>query len=100
MVGLFDEPSVQYAHVAVERGVDQFPEGLSYGVPARLLPLKIGQLVTVPLGRGNTPTRAWVLALADEAPILAAGKETKQIYEKDRETISLPIDLVELAKWI
>ncbi|MBC8201735.1 MAG: primosomal protein N' [Planctomycetes bacterium] len=100
MVGLFDEPSVTYAHVAVERGVDQFPEGLSYGVPARLLPLKIGQLVTVPLGRGNTPTQAWVLSLTDEAPVLAAGKETKQIFEKDRETIALPSDLVELARWM
>jgi primosomal protein N' (replication factor Y) len=100
MVGLFDEPSVLFAHVAVERGVDQFPEGLSYGVPARLLPLAVGQLVTVPLGRGNTPTKAWVLSLSEEAPLLARGKETKQIFEKDRETITLPPDVVDLAKWM
>jgi hypothetical protein len=37
MPGLFDEPSTSYVQVAVERGVDQFPEGLSYGVPARLI---------------------------------------------------------------
>ena len=44
MAGLFDEPSVKYARVAVERGVDQFPDGLTYGVPERLLPLSVGYL--------------------------------------------------------
>ena len=100
MAGLFDEPSVKYASVAVERGVDQFPDGLTYGVPERLLPLSVGQLVTVPLGKGNTPTSAWVLSLADDAPTLAKGKETKQIYEKERDTIVLPSDVIELAKWM
>ena len=78
MAGLFDEPSVKYARVAVERGVDQFPDGLTYGVPERLLPLSVGQLVTVPLGRGNTPTSAWVLSLTNDAPKLAKGKETRK----------------------
>ena len=100
MAGLFDEPSVKYARVAVERGVDQFPDGLTYGVPERLLPLNAGQLVTVPLGRGNTPTSAWVLSIRDEAPELAPGKETKQIYEKDRDTIALLPDILDLAIWM
>ena len=100
MAGLFDEPSVKYAQVAVDRGVDQFPDGLTYGVPERLLPIAVGQLVTVPLGRGNTPTSAWVLAITDEAPSLAQGKETKQLYEKDRDTIALPADLINLARWM
>ena len=79
MAGLFDEPSVQFAKVAVERGVDNFPDGLTYGIPQRLLPLHVGQLVTVPLGRGNTPTQAWVLKISNEPPDLAQGKELKQI---------------------
>jgi primosomal protein N' (replication factor Y) (superfamily II helicase) len=100
MAGLFDEPTMKYAKVAVERGVDQFPDGLTYGVPERLLPMTVGQLVTVPLGRGNTPTQAWVLEIIDTPPTLSKGKETKQIYEKERDTIALPSDLIELAKWM
>ena len=100
MAGLFDEPSVSFVQVAVERGVDQFPDGLTYGVPQRLLPIQIGQLVTVPLGRGNTPTQAWVIQTTDEPPTLPKGKETKQVFEKDRDAIVLPMDLVELAKWM
>ncbi|MAI67921.1 MAG: primosomal protein N' [Phycisphaerae bacterium] len=100
MAGLFDEPSVKYARVAVERGVDKYPDGLTYGVPQRLMPLNIGQLVTVPLGRGNTSTSAWVLAVTDDAPDLTPGKETKQLYEKDRDTIALLPDILNLAKWM
>ena len=100
MVGLFDEPSVAYVQVAVERAVDQFPDGLTYGVPKHLHPIRIGQLVTVPLGRGNTPTKAWVLQSTDQPPTLPDGREPKQVYEKDRDAIELPTDLVDLAKWI
>ena len=100
MAGLFDEPSVSFARVAVERAVDKFPDGLTYGIPQRLMPIHDGQLVTVPLGRGNTPTQAWVLDITDEPPNLAVGKETKQIYEKERNTIVLPNDLIDLAKWM
>ena len=100
MAGLFDEPSVSYVRVAVERGVDQFPEGLTYGVPERLHPLQIGQLVTVPLGRGNTPTSSWVIQFESDEPTLPKGKETKQVLDKDRDAIVLPEELVELAKWM
>lgn len=100
MAGLFDEPNVSFVRVAVERGVDQFPDGLTYGVPERLHPLQIGQLVTVPLGKGNTPTPAWVIQTSENPPILPKGKETKQVLEKDRDAMILPEDLVELAQWI
>ena len=100
MAGLFDEPSVSYVQVAVERGVDQFQDGLTYGVPERLHPLRIGQLVTVPLGKGNSPTQAWVIQTTDHPPTLPKGKETKQVFDTVRDTIILPKDLVELAKWM
>ena len=100
MAGLFDEPSVSFAQVAVERGVDQFPDGLTYGIPERLMPLLVGQLVTVPLGRGNTPTKAWVLEILHEPVKLPNNKEPKQIFDKDSEAIALPPELVDLAKWI
>jgi len=100
MAGLFDEPNVSYVRVAVDRSIDQFPEGLTYGVPERLHPLQIGQLVTVPLGRGNTPTPAWVIQSECDEPSLPKGKESKQVLEKDRDAIILPDELVELAKWM
>jgi primosomal protein N' (replication factor Y) len=100
MAGLFDEPSVSFAQVAVERGVDQFPDGLTYGIPERLMPLHVGQLVTVPLGRGNTPTKAWVLEILHEPPTLPNNKEPKQVFDKDSEAITLPPELVDLAKWM
>ena len=100
MAGLFDKPSVSFVQVAVERGVDQFPDGLTYGVSAELDPIKVGQLVTVPLGRGNTPTQAWVIQTSSEPPDFLKGKEIKQVFEKERDAICLPNDLVELAQWM
>ena len=100
MAGLFDEPSVSFAQVAVERGVDQFPDGFTYGNTERLMPLHVGQLVTVPLGRGNTPTKAWVLEILHEPPTLPNNKEAKQVFDKDSEAIALPPELVDLAKWM
>ncbi|HJN72211.1 MAG TPA: primosomal protein N' [Phycisphaerales bacterium] len=100
MAGLFDEPTISYVQVAVERAVDRYPNGLTYGVPELLAPIEAGQLVTVPLGRGNTPTEAWVLSTSDNPPTPSDTKETKQIISKNAETVSLPNDLVSLASWI
>jgi len=100
MAGLFDEPTISYVQVAVERAVDRYPNGLTYGVPQSLAPIEVGQLVTVPLGRGNTPTDAWVLSTSDERLDLGKNKETKQVFSKSAETVSLPQDLVSLASWM
>ena len=100
MVGLFDEPSVSYVQVAVERAVDRYANGLTYGVPASLAPIGIGQLVTVPLGNGNTPTEAWVLSVTESPPILKGKKEIKQVFSKNSDTVSLPQDLITLAIWM
>jgi primosomal protein N' (replication factor Y) len=100
MPGLFDEPSVSHVQVAVERGVDRFPDGLSYGVPASMELLKIGDRVTVPLGRGNTPTPGWVIDVLDDPPDVPGGGEPKQVLDRDRSAVALPKNLVELARWI
>ena len=100
MPGLFDEPSVSHVQVAVERGVDRFPDGLSYGVPASMELLKIGDRVTVPLGRGNTPTPGWVIDVLDDPPDVPDGVEPKQVLDRDRSAVALPENLVELARWI
>ncbi len=99
MIGLFDEPSVAWVRVAVERGVDRYPDGLSYGVPSRLLPLDVGSRVTVPLGRGDTPTPGWVIDVEDDPPTLPGG-DVKQVHDRDEASIALPEDLVELARWM
>ncbi|MCH2147032.1 MAG: primosomal protein N' [Phycisphaerales bacterium] len=98
MAGLFDEPTVAFAQVAVERGVDAFQDGLTYGIPERLSYIQPGHLVTVPLGRGNTPTSAWVLSVHNEPP--TAPKQIKQIYECNNTSIQLPSDLLSLASWM
>lgn len=98
MAGLFDEPTVAYAQVAIERGVDAFPDGLTYGIPERLSHIQPGHLVTVPLGRGNTPTSAWVLSIHQSPPIDT--KQLKQIYECNNTSIQLPNDLLSLANWM
>ena len=51
--------------VALERGIDRYPEGLTYAAPEALGPLCPGDRVVVPLGRGNTPTSGWILAVHD-----------------------------------
>jgi len=98
MAGLFDEPTVAYAQVAVERGVDAFQDGLTYGIPERLSHIQPGHLVTVPLGRGNTPTSAWVLSIHQDESALP--KQLKQIYECNNTSIQLPSDLLSLATWM
>ena len=49
--------------VALERGIDRYPDGLTYAAPEALGPLFPGDRVVVPLGRGNAPTSGWVLAV-------------------------------------
>ena len=100
MAGLFDEPTLSFVQVAVERAVDRYPKGLTYGVPQSLSPIHVGQLITVPLGKGNTPTEAWVLSVSETPPTLAGNKEIKQVFSKNALTISLPEDLVSLASWM
>lgn len=98
------------ARVAVERGVDRYPDGLTYAVPRSLIDLRPGDRVIVPLGRGNTRTAGYVidreqepalgtepLASADDALPVSALKE---VISRDPGAISLPPALVELARWI
>jgi len=70
MSSLFPEiapPEVKnegYAQVAVERGVDKYPDGLTYAIPLSMEHLIPGSRVMVPLGRGNSETPgddAWLI---------------------------------------
>ena len=43
-------PVAGYARIAVERGIDRYPDGLTYAIPAALADLRVGERVRVPLG--------------------------------------------------
>jgi len=49
------------AQIVVERGIDRFPDGLTYLVPEELADLEPGERVIVPLGRGDKPAAGYVI---------------------------------------
>jgi primosomal protein N' (replication factor Y) (superfamily II helicase) len=97
--GLFaSETAVGYARVAVERGVDRYPEGLTYAILPPLADLKPGERVIVPLGKGGSPTAGYVIDVADSTEL---DPETiKPILRRDALSARLPDQLITLAKWI
>ncbi len=94
---LFPEPVVGWVRVAVDRPIDVAGTGLSYALPPELEDLAVGEAVTVPLGRGNTPTAGWVVARDDEAD---DGPATIKHVTAKRAAQSVPADLIELGCWI
>ena len=86
-----------YAHVALERGIDTSATGYTYAVPTALADLTVGERVIVPLGRGDKRVAGYVVERMDEPGTL---HKVKPILERDPRHVSLPADLVELAKWI
>ena len=93
------------AQVAIERGIDRYPDGLSYAVPEELGALQPGDRVLVPLGRGDVPTPGWVLSLHADAPLDARGRridplKVKSIIRKDESGVRLPAQSLTLAEWI
>src|ERR1043165_8718460 len=102
MNGLFveDRPvagSMIYARVALERGLEK-PHGLTYAVPDSLRDLRIGDRVIVPLGRGDKPVSGYVLSLSSQTDV--DPDKVKPIAARDKRSVNLPDDLVELARWM
>ncbi len=101
MPGLFaSEKAVAFARVVVERGVDRYPEGLTYAITADLADLQPGERVIVPLGKGDRKTTGYVLEVSPEAQ---SGLDTdliKPVLKRDVATARLPEQLLSLAKWI
>ena len=91
--------------VALERGIDRYPEGLTYAAPDALGPLFPGDRVVVPLGRGNAPTSGWILAVHDGStdPDLMPSVDplkVKAVLKKDGTETRLPSQVLSLAEWI
>ncbi len=98
MPSLFNvDTAVGFVRVAVERGVDHYPEGLTYAVPPDLNDLALGDRVRVPLGRGDTPTPGYVIEICESVGLDPA--RIKPVAGRDP-TGALPAQLLELARWI
>jgi len=95
------ERSVGRVRVAVEQGVDAAPEGLWYDVPASVGALPLGARVIVPLGRGDRPTPGWVIGLDEDFERAGLDPDRlKRVKSRDAAGLTLPADLVELARWL
>lgn len=89
------DPDARYARVAIERGMDRM-DGLTYRVDD---PVKVGQRVLVPVGRGNTPTGGYVIDLGGQE--LLDGYDPRKAKAISRvERAILPEALIELARWM
>lgn len=86
--------------VAVERGVDAYPEGLTYGVTPELATLRAGQRVTVPLGRGDATTHGWVVRVLESAENKGISDEKLKAVRSVDDTVALPTQVMELARWM
>lgn len=105
MAGLFVQSAavVGYARVAVERGVDRYPDGLTYAVPAdvpELAELGPGDRVAVPLGKSNRVSAGYVIDVKRDAPDGVEPDRIKPIHSRDAAAASLTPQLIALAKWI
>ena len=99
MPNLFaSETAVGYARIAVERGVDRYPDGLTYGIPAPLEGLQPGDRVVVPLGKANASTSGYVIEVADRCDL--DPEHLKFILRRDESSATLPGHLLELARWM
>ncbi len=92
--------AVGWVNVAVEGGMDTFPEGLTYAVPPSMASLGVGQRVEVPFGRGNRRAKGLVIARTDTPPAGLAADKVKSILAVDDRTPPLSPDLLDLAGWI
>jgi len=102
MTNLFVPPQkmVGYARVAVERAVDRYGSGLTYGIPEHLADLQPGERVIVPLGRGDKPTHGYVLDIAEQPGEGVDIDRIKPIAQRDSKSVRFPETLLPLAQWI
>lgn len=88
-----------YADVAIERGIDSSPGGLTYRVPTKLAGLGVGERVVVPLGRGDKRTTGYVIRVHEDVPSYDP-KKIKPIVDRAPGSVALAGDLVSLARWL
>lgn len=92
-----DPAAGPFADVAIERGIDASPTGLTYRVPTHL-DLRVGHRVVVPLGRGNKKATGYIVRIKPTTDL--DPRKLKPIAELAPGAIELPEALVELARWV
>ncbi|MSR69562.1 MAG: primosomal protein N' [Phycisphaerales bacterium] len=94
--------AIAYVRVAVERGIDRYPDGLTYRAPAQLGAVSLGDHVTVPLGRGDSPVRGVVVGIGGSELLAArvSASRIKAVTCVDRTSDPMPSVVVRLAQWI
>jgi len=86
--------SGHYAQIALEQSLDHV---LDYQIPERLVPqLRIGQRVSVPLGRRNRPVKGWVVGLVGQSSYA----KLKQILDIDDPRVLVTPGLMRLSLWM
>src|SRR5688572_26951096 len=92
------EVAAGYAQVAVERGFDRHPDGLTYAIPRELASLQVGDRVIVPFGKGNRPTSGYVVERTSTTSV--SDEQIKFVQKLDASDARLSAHLLELARWI
>ena len=100
--------TARYARIAVERGIDRYPDGLLYRIPIALDGVNgiggvtLGDHVTVPLGRGDSRVHGVVVGIGGDELLdkRIAADRVKAILEIDRTSDPMPSVVVRLAQWI
>ena len=100
--------TTRYARIAVDRGIDRYPDGLLYRIPMALDGVKgiggvtLGDHVTVPLGRGDSRVHGVVVGIGGDELLdkKIAVDRVKSILEIDRTSDPMPSVVVRLAQWI
>ena len=93
MPDLFDSGvPTRYARVAVERGIDRYPEGLTYAVPPHLEGVAPGDRVVVPLGASDRDAAGYVIEIVDDIAIDPS--RVKPIARRDDTGVQLPVGLL------
>lgn len=100
--------TTRYARIAVERGIDRYPDGLLYRIPNALDGVNgiggvtLGDHVTVPLGRGDSRVHGVVVGIGGDELLdkRIATDRVKSIIEIDHTSDAMPRVVVRLAQWI
>nr|MCR5404044.1 primosomal protein N' [Butyrivibrio sp.] len=90
---------MQYANVIIDISHEKVDRPFQYRVPERLIGnLQVGDCVTIPFGRGNTPRKGYVIELTDRAEF--DEDRIKEIISASPEIVSAQDISLKLAAWM
>ncbi len=90
---------MQFANVIIDRKIKELDRCFQYCVPEELISKVVpGSMVLVPLGAGNTPTRAYVVELTDTPEFDVA--RTKPLLSLVGGRLNVQQEMLILAHWM